>query len=147
MDGRKERPVIAAHFYHPVWSRDGQLMNPDRPEVLLFSKRMDGNWRLVGFMFTQETVNETPPSFFGPLDAWHRHENLCFTAGAGVSVKPNKEACVGGVFTAVTAWQMHVWTAPGASTGAFAHDFPPISPGPFPAASRAAAQDVLVRTP
>jgi hypothetical protein len=143
----QDLPAIAAHFYHPIWSRDGQLMNPERPEVLLYTKRMDGNWRLVGFMFTEEKVNETPPSFFGPLDAWHRHENLCFTAGAGVSAKPNKEACSGGVFTAVTAWQMHVWTAPGATTGAFAHDFPPISPGRFPGATRTAAQDVLVRAP
>ena len=142
----QDLPGIAAHFYHPLWSRDGRVMDADRPEVLLYTKRLDGAWRLVGFMFMEESVKETPPSFFGALDVWHRHENLCFTA-AGVSIKESKEACTG-VFTAQTAWQMHVWTAPGATTGVFAHDFPPISPGAFPAAIRTAAQDLaVVRAP
>ena len=141
----QDLPGIGAHFYNPLWSRDRIQMDPERPEVLLYTKRMDGNWRLVGFMFAGESVTDVPPSFFGPLDAWHRHENLCFTA-IGVTVTPNKAACAG-VFTAVTAWQIHVWTAPGATTGAFAHDFPPISPGAFPPGTRAAAQDVLVRAP
>lgn len=140
----QDLPGIAAHFYNPVWARDGRLMDPDRPEVLLYSKRLDGNWRLIGFMFSDEVVKDAPPSFFGALDVWHRHENLCFTA-AGVSIKASKEACVGGLFTPQTTWQMHVWTAPGATTGVFAHDFPPISPGAFPAATRSAAQDIAVR--
>ena len=137
-------PGIAAHFINAAYSADGDLMNPAHPEILLYSKRMDGQWRLVGFMFSSETVTEVPPSFFGPLDVWHRHENLCFTANAGVSVKNSRSECVAGLFVKTTPWNLHVWTAEGAS-GVFAHDFAPISPGAFPGASRPAAQELVAR--
>ncbi len=141
----QDLPNIAAHFINLKYNADGVLMDPERPEVLLYTKRLDGAWRLVGFMFTSETVSETPPSFFGALDVWHRHENLCFTPNA-VSVKTSAAECIGGIFQKTTVWNLHVWTAPGAS-GVFAHDFDPISPGTFPPATRPAAQDALVRTP
>ena len=135
---------IAAHFIHAKYNSDGELLNPEHPEILLYSKRMDGQWRLVGAMFSSEKVSETPPSFFGPLDVWHRHENLCFTANAGVSVKNSQAECVAGLFVKTTAWNLHVWTAEGAS-GVFAHDFAPITPGAFPAATRTAAQELVAR--
>jgi hypothetical protein len=138
----QDLPGIAAHFVNFKYNSDGVLMDPTKPEALLYTKRLDGNWRLVGAMFMSEKVSDDPPSFFGPLDAWHRHENLCFTPNA-VSVKPNKESCPG-VFQAKTAWMLHVWTAPGAA-GAFAHDFAPISPGAFPGATRPASQDFVTR--
>lgn len=135
---------IAAHFVHARYNTDGDLMNPERPEILLYSKRMDGQWRLVGAMFSSETVSDVPPSFFGPLDVWHRHENLCFTANAGVSVKTRQSECVAGLFVKTTPWNLHVWTAEGAS-GVFAHDFAPIAPGAFPGATRPAAQELVAR--
>jgi hypothetical protein len=98
----------------------------------------------VGVMFSSEVATEEPPSFFGALDVWHRHEDLCFTLGA-VSTKPSAADCPG-LFVKVTAWNLHVWTMPGGS-GIFAHDFEPISPGAFPGATRPAAQELLVRTP
>ncbi|MGH2607563.1 MAG: hypothetical protein ACRDHF_00620 [Tepidiformaceae bacterium] len=137
-------PGIAAHFINGRYNSDREILNPAEPEILLYSKRMDGTWRLVGAMFSSEVATETPPSFFGPLDVWHRHENLCFTAGAQVSVKANAAACVNGVFVKTTAWNLHVWTAPGAE-GVFAHDFAPITPGAFPAATRPAAQELVAR--
>jgi hypothetical protein len=137
-------PGIAAHFINGRHNSDGQIMNPEEPEILLYSKRMDGTWRLVGAMFSSEVASETPPSLFGPLDVWHRHENLCFTAGAQVSVKASAAECVNGVFIKTTPWNLHVWTAPGAE-GVFAHDFAPITPGEFPGATRPAAQDLVAR--
>jgi len=140
----QDLPGIAAHFFHPGYNRDGDLMNPEKPETLLYTKRLDGTWRLVGVMFSSESVSDEPPSFFGALDAWHRHENLCFTI-ASVAVKASAAECVG-LFVPVTPWNLHVWTAPGAD-GVFAHDFAPISPGPFPGATRPAAVELLLRNP
>ncbi len=140
----QDLPGIAAHFINPTYNRDGDLMNPEKPETLLYTKRLDGTWRLVGVMFSSESVSDEPPSFFGALDAWHRHENLCFTI-ASVSVKASAAECVG-LFMPVTPWNLHVWTAPGAD-GAFAHDFAPINPGPFPGATRPAAVELLLRNP
>lgn len=140
----QDLPGIAAHFVNFTYTTDGILIDPERPETLLYSKRVDGTWRLVGVMFSSEKVSDEAPAFFGQLDAWHRHSNLCFTPNF-VSVQPNAASCKG-VFQATTAWMLHVWTMPG-SVGVFAHDFGPISPGGFPGASRPAAQDVAARLP
>jgi hypothetical protein len=139
----QDLPAIAAHFYNPQFNTDGILMDPDKPENLLYSKRMDGTWKLVGAMFASEKVTDAPPTFFGPLDVWHRHEDLCFK-GSNVSVTASAAECVGGNFVKFTSWEMHVWTAPGADS-VFGHDFPPINPGKFAPASRPAAQEFQVR--
>lgn len=138
----QDLPGIAAHFMQPAYNIDGDLMNPAHPEFLLYSKRVDGTWRMVGVMFSSEKVSDTPPSFFGAIDVWHRHENLCFVS-SGVSVTPDAASCRG-TFVKTTAWNLHVWTAPGAS-GVFAHDFPPISPGAYPGAILSAAAEVRVQ--
>lgn len=139
----QDLPAIAAHFVNLAYNADGITMDPERPETLLYSKRVDGTWRLVGVMFSSETTTPDPPSHFGPLDAWHYHENLCFTANA-VSVRDSQAACRGGIFIRRTAWMLHVWTMPG-SEGAFAHDFAPINPGTFPPALRSAAAEFASR--
>jgi len=97
-------------------------------------------------MFMAEKMTEEPPSYFGPLDAWHYHSNLCFTAGAGVRTVASQAECRNGAFVARTAWQLHVWTVPGGN-GVFAHDYEPISPGAFPGASKPAAAELLVQAP
>jgi hypothetical protein len=136
----QDLPGIAAHFVNVQYLTDGIIMDPTKPEFLLYTKRLDGNWRLVGVMFYDEKAGDTPPSFFGPLDVWHLHEDLCFT-GPSVRVVATAADCKGGNFVAKTAWQLHVWTAPG-SLGVFSHDFAPINPGSFPGATRPAAQDL-----
>ncbi|MEO8539415.1 MAG: hypothetical protein ABI577_06710 [bacterium] len=140
----QDLPGIAAHFIRLDYQHDGHELDADYPEVLLYSKRLDGNWTLIGAMFMAETVSDTPPSYFGPLDVWHRHENLCFTAGSQVRTTANAAECKGGVFVKSTAYQMHVWVTPSAG-GVFAHDFAPISPGAFPPATRPAAEDFRVQ--
>jgi len=97
----------------------------------------------VGAMFYALPRGDTAPSFFGPLDVWHRHENLCFQAGS-VKVAASQADCPGGLFTKETNWQLHVWILDGGA-GVFAHDYAPISPGPFPGATRPAAQDLVAR--
>jgi hypothetical protein len=139
-------PGIAAHFIRGEYLRDGREMDPEHPEVLLYTKRLDGQWRLVGAMFMAEKMTEEPPNYFGPLDAWHYHSNLCFTAGAAVRAVASQADCLNGVFVARTAWQLHVWTAPGGN-GIFAHDYEPISPGAFPGATKPAAAELLVQAP
>jgi hypothetical protein len=136
----QDLPGIAAHFVNVQYLTDGIIMDPTKPEFLLYTKRLDGNWRLVGTMFYDEKAGDTPPSFFGPLDAWHLHEDLCFT-GPSVRIVTSAADCKGGNFVAKTAWQLHVWTAPG-SVGVFSHDFAPISPGAFPGATKPAIQDL-----
>ena len=140
----QDLPGIAAHFVNPAYLADGHMLDPERPEFLLYTKRLDGNWRLVGVMFYQEASTDVAPSFFGPLDAWHRHENLCFV-GPNVRVATDQADCRGGLFVKETAWQLHVWVVP-SDNGVFAHDLASINPGAFPGAARPAVQD-LARVP
>jgi len=132
--------AIAAHFVRMDYLDDGHELDPERPEFLLYSKRLDGSWRLLGVMFYAEEDSDEPPSYFGALDAWHYHEKLCFTV-MGVRVAENAAACAGGQFVEKTRWQLHAWTLDGA-TGVFAHDYAPITPGAFPAAIRSAAAEL-----
>lgn len=137
----QDLPGIAAHFEKPAYMTDGDIMDPQKPEFLLYTKRLTGQWQFIGVMFYSEKVTANPPSYFGPLDAWHYHTDLCFTAGAQVSTVADASKCPGGVFVAQTAWQMHVWVLPNVN-GVFAHDFAPIDPGPYPPATLPAAQDL-----
>jgi len=138
----QDLPGIAAHFIRLDYQRDGRQMDPERPEVLLYTKRLNGSWQLVGAMFLAEGVTAEPPSYFGPLDAWHYHENLCFV-GSAVRVTSSQGECPG-LFTARTPWQLHVWTVPTAG-GVFAHDMPEIAPGAYPGAVLPAAQELRVQ--
>lgn len=138
----QDLPGIAAHFIRPDYLRDGRQLDPEYPEVLLHTKRLDGSWRLVGAMFLAEGVTEEPPSYFGPLDAWHYHENLCFV-GSAVRFTSSQAECPG-LFTARTPWQLHVWTFP-TTGGVFAHDMPEISPGAHPGAVLPAAYELRLQ--
>lgn len=140
----QDLPGIAAHFIRLDYQHDGHELDADYPEVLLFTKRLTGNWQLVGAMFLAETQSETPPSYFGPLDVWHRHENLCFLAGSQVRTATGASDCRNGLFVKATAYQMHVWTVPSA-TGVFSHDLQSISPGPSAGATRPASEEFRVQ--
>lgn len=140
----QDLPGIAAHFVKAAYLADSVVMDPTKPEFLLYTKRLDGNWRLVGTMFYGGPGAEPAPNYFGALDAWHLHENLCFGAN-GVRTAANQAQCQGGLFVRKTNWQLHVWTVDDAD-GVFAHDYTKIAPGAFPAATKPAAQDVVVGT-
>lgn len=139
----QDLPGIAAHFVKAAYLADSVMMDPTKPEFLLYTRRLDGNWRLVGTMFYAGLGAEPAPNYFGALDAWHLHENLCFAAG-GVRTTASQAECKGGLFVRKTNWQLHVWTVDDAD-GVFAHDYSKIAPGAFPGATRPAAQDALVR--
>lgn len=140
----QDLPGIAAHFIRLDYQHDGHELDADYPEVLLYTKRLSGSWQLVGAMFLAEAQSDTPPSYFGPLDVWHRHENLCFLAGSQVRTATGASDCKNGLFVKATPYQMHVWTVPSA-TGVFSHDLQSISPGAAPGATRPASEDVRVQ--
>lgn len=138
----QDLPGIAADFIKQAYVTDTAVMEPAKPEFLLHTKRLDGNWRLVGAMFYGGLGSGPAPSYFGPLDAWHLHEQLCFVASGVTSVGSQAECR--GVFVRQTNWQLHVWTVEDAE-GVFAHDYKKIAPGAFPGATRRADQEFAVR--
>jgi hypothetical protein len=63
----QDLPGIAAHFMQPAYNTDGDLMNPMRPEFLLYSKRVDGTWRLVGGVWTMPGASGVFAHDFPPI--------------------------------------------------------------------------------
>jgi hypothetical protein len=119
----QDLPGIAAHFVNARYALDG-VFDPAKPEVLLYAK-LDGLWTLVGLSYTAPfTGAETPPEgFAGPLDVWHYHTDLCFSAQRVRSAGASAEQCrqAGGRFVKNTGWMAHLWLYKESPEGLFAH--------------------------
>jgi hypothetical protein len=104
------------HAEHPGHASDGRLLDPRRPETLVYAET-DGGPVLLGAMFTAEEVAAAGPRAGGPLTPWHRHEQVCFSLlpPAVVGLTSPWGACPAGSLTvARTEEMLHVWTVPGA---------------------------------
>lgn len=117
-------PGIAAHFAQPRLL-NGSQFDPAKPSILLYEKHGE-DWVFVGVSYTiaKRAGDETQPAgFAGPLDVWHYHQNLCFTAGPVVSVA-DAASCraKGGLHAPQTPWMLHVWLAKDSPEGIFSDE-------------------------
>jgi hypothetical protein len=67
------------HYVNIPWIGDGILLDPAKPESLVY--RVDGDRRtLVSAMFITDKPIDDPEltAYGGPLMQWHVHENLCW---------------------------------------------------------------------
>ncbi len=108
-DGR--RPGSFRHYVHPAYLADGHVLDPERPESLVF--RNDGaELALVSAMYIAEpgTTSDEVPDIAGHLTTWHDHTNLCWAPDgvslAGVVVDGR---CVPGGVARATPPMLHVW--------------------------------------
>ncbi len=71
----------AEHYIQWDWINDGVILDPDRPESLVYQPQPDGSKKLVSAMYMlADTVPlENVPNIGGALMQWHIHDNLCFT--------------------------------------------------------------------
>ena len=95
---------------------DDQIMNPERPEVLIYSGK-----RLIGAMFlaTCEScdINRSGPQPGGGLTQWHYHIfnfNFCFPDRLpehefSLALPGSDGLCPSGVLTNRTPEMIHVW--------------------------------------
>jgi hypothetical protein len=61
------------HFVNVAFSLDDEVLNPDRPEYLMYY-RTDEGMQLVGFMYFVRELGEKGPQPGGPLTVWHYHQ-------------------------------------------------------------------------
>ncbi|HEV8420420.1 MAG TPA: hypothetical protein VGR13_03585 [Actinomycetota bacterium] len=88
------------------------VFDPTRPQLLLYTPRRSGGYRLAGVGYAFIHDSDIPPAgFAGGEDVWHFHTNLCFLLNGSVTVTPDGAACRsrGGVFQKETAWLLHAW--------------------------------------
>jgi hypothetical protein len=95
----------AAHFHNDAYALDGRVLDPERPEDLVYLKQDDGQLVLLGVMYLAP-VGEGP-AVGGPLTQWHTHDDLCGSADGLVPSLPSGECPPGTGPLGVE--MLHVW--------------------------------------
>ncbi|MBV1849716.1 hypothetical protein [Catellatospora tritici] len=106
------------HMDNPAFKSDGAVLDPRRPETLVFTIE-DGKATLLGVVYVIERAGVAGPEPGGPVTRWHAH-NLCISlAPPGIGVVTPYGGCPTLSVALTTPEMMHVWVVdpPG---GAFA---------------------------
>lgn len=117
-DGFDVRDIAGLDFHagNEAYERDGRILDPQRPETLVYARGPHGPV-LLGAMFQMPGFGEAGPAVGGPLTVWHGHEQICFSlvppTMTGI-VSPLGGCPVGSFTIPRTNEMMHVWTVPGA---------------------------------
>jgi len=64
------RPIT--HYFNPAYQRDGEVLDPDRPEALVYANTSKGTV-LLGAMYLAPEPGDSGPQIGGCLTQWHAH--------------------------------------------------------------------------
>jgi hypothetical protein len=97
------------HLEHGVFKDDGVLLDPQKPEQLVFAIE-DGKATLMGVVFVMEKAGDPGIAPGGPLTRWHAH-NVCVSLlPPGVGIVTPYGSCPSFSITVTIPEMMHVWT-------------------------------------
>ena len=97
------------HWMNEAYVRAGYVMDPHRPQGLVYANTKSGPV-LLGAMFQMQHIGQFGPDPGGPLTAWHQHENICFTPlGFQFSLMTPFATCPLGAIDLSAAPMLHVW--------------------------------------
>ena len=102
------------HYLNREFMSDGQVLDPDRPESLVYQVR-GGQKQLVAAMYMAEpgTTLDTTPEIGGSLTQWHIHDNLCFGPnGAVAGLTRGDGTCAPPLVKPEPVPMIHVWIVP-----------------------------------
>ena len=92
---------------------DDVILDPERPEWLIYNDLPGGGKVLMGFMFFTRELNEVGPTPGGPLAQWHFHpydKPRCAIKGLWTVANPNDAGqCAEGIPVMRTPEMFHVW--------------------------------------
>lgn len=113
--------AMTEHLVNPDYLQDDKVLDPSRPEALVFQSTPSGGKALVGIMYMTKR-GERGPQVGGPLTRWHHHpETLFCMDDVGVPrAKIENGACPAGLNKGPSSEMMHVWLVDNAY-GAFSH--------------------------
>ena len=107
------------HFIQWDWINDDVVLDPDKPESLVYEPQPDGSKKLVSamYMLPDTVALDDVPDIGGALMQWHIHDNLCFTTERARRRSPASPAQSGDVPGAACtkfrpAPMIHVWITP-----------------------------------
>jgi hypothetical protein len=104
------------HVDNPAYLHDGRVLDPTRPETLVYATGPLGPV-LLGAMFQTPGIRRPGPTPAGPLLVWHAHEQVCLGGlppGLAGLTDPFGVCPALAVTVPLTNEMVHVWTVPGA---------------------------------
>jgi hypothetical protein len=102
-------PAMVDHYRNDQHIRDGKVLDPSRPESLMYAQTPRGPV-LAGVMYITNIPGEFGPEPGGCLTRWHVHTNLCLTLDwASFSEMPPAGTCPAGTFRWIPPPALHVW--------------------------------------
>jgi hypothetical protein len=105
------------HLIQWDWINDDDVLDPERPESLVYRVDRDGTRTLEAamYMLPQGNTLDTVPELGGKLTQWHIHDNLCFSPGEAPKVRGLTAAgggCPAGLVKFDPVPMIHVWIVP-----------------------------------
>ena len=104
----QERRVRFLHVPNPAWRADGRVLDPARPETLVYWKGPGDRLTLVGVMYTAPR-GTSGPAVGGPITRWHDHESCRDPATGRKLGRPADGVCPSGQVHRRSGQMMHVW--------------------------------------
>jgi hypothetical protein len=113
-DGFVLLPDDGLHYMKEEFLRDDHVVDPERPEFLMYYSTGLGEKKLAGLMFYTREIEEWGLQIGGPLTVWHHHTwrpARCFRDRViGVRFIRRNERCDEGMITGHRSPEMmHVW--------------------------------------
>ncbi|HEY0641658.1 MAG TPA: hypothetical protein VGD67_28865, partial [Pseudonocardiaceae bacterium] len=121
--GSPRREGTDVHLEHQGHGRDGAVLDPERPEMLVYAVE-GGRATLLGVVFVMERAGVAGPEPGGPITRWHAH-NICLSvAPPGMGVVSPFGGCPAFSVAVLSPEMLHVWVVdnPG---GPYAESLPP----------------------
>jgi hypothetical protein len=115
---------VVKHYFNPAYVTDGRVLDPTRPEGLLYAFT-DRGPVLVAAVFMMNHADQPGLEVGGCLTVWHAHDNLCSTnpaKGTITGLRSPGGPCPAGQVPWAAPPMLHTWVTdvPG---GPFAHHF------------------------
>ncbi|HVD92307.1 MAG TPA: hypothetical protein VNC21_08495 [Vicinamibacterales bacterium] len=108
---------IDYHANNPAYEHDDRVLDPARPETLVYGVAPDGRPVLLGALFLMPKIGTPGPTVGGPLTVWHAHQHICFSLtppGLAGLLSPLGACPLGTIDMPLTAEMIHIWIVPGA---------------------------------
>jgi len=102
------RRVRFLHVPNPAWRADGRVLDPERPETLVYRTGPGDRLTLVGVMYAAPR-GAHGPTVGGPITRWHVHESCRDPATRARLGRPVDGACPEGQVFRQSGEMMHVW--------------------------------------
>ncbi len=106
------------HMEHETFKKDGRILDPQRPEMLVYAIE-GGRATLLGVVFVMQEAGAPGPEPGGAITQWHAH-NICLTAlPPGFGIVSPFGTCPALSVNVTSPEMMHVWVVDNPQ-GAFA---------------------------